>query len=603
LTGIGSFNLSYQYNVAGELTNITNPWGVQVSYVYDKVGQLTSVGGSGYYGVASYLNSASYRAFGSAKQVSYANGRTLSLSYDNRLRLTQWNIQNVLGYSYSYGYFGENSGRVTFASNLNNGPSGRDASLDRSYDYDHLGRVVAAYSGTAALAHTGQGSTWGGDGPYAQDFGYDVWANLTHRGGWGGENASYNASFNSKNQRVGSSYDLAGNILSDGGQSFTYDATGQQSTASFGNSQFGYDGDGMRVKKTENGNTTYYLRSTALGGQVLCEVNSSAVWTRGFVYTGGQLLAIQQAGVTWVHQEPVTKGQRLTDSSGNVTSTVELDPWGGATNRSVNSGQQPRRYTTYERDGNQSDDALMRHYNRWWSRFDQPDPSDSSYQSADPQSLNRYSYVQNDPVNFVDPSGLAIAWVCFPMMDGNMAYGSQCGFFHFDSPIPNFPIDGNGWRDVGLNEKPKTYYVDQTILNGCTEELFGVTLKSFQETTLGSSGSFTGQGPDVINNGGNIRTFRVDNNASKYSLDDLKTIHHNLTGKIDRVTGISDPQYPWTNYTANNLPSRLEVLKTQVHELGHSLDVITGIRSRDKGIEAGFKLENCVRDRGGYKYG
>lgn len=45
----------------------------------------------------------------------------------------------------------------------------------------------------------------------------------------------------------------------DGSQAYTYDATGQQATAS-GNSlsQF-YDGDGLRAKKTENSVTTYYL--------------------------------------------------------------------------------------------------------------------------------------------------------------------------------------------------------------------------------------------------------------------------------------------------------------------------------------------------------
>src|SRR5229473_938098 len=31
---------------------------------------------------------------------------------------------------------------------------------------------------------------------------------------------------------------------------------------------------------------------------------------------------------------------------------------------------------------------------------------DGSYNLTDPQSFNRYSYPQNDPVNFVDPSGL-----------------------------------------------------------------------------------------------------------------------------------------------------------------------------------------------------
>ena len=49
---------------------------------------------------------------------------------------------------------------------------------------------------------------------------------------------------------------------------------------------------------------------------------------------------------------------------------------------------------------------MFRRYNRWHSRFDQPDPTDGSYSLENPQSFNRYSYVQNEPVNFVDPLGL-----------------------------------------------------------------------------------------------------------------------------------------------------------------------------------------------------
>jgi len=48
----------------------------------------------------------------------------------------------------------------------------------------------------------------------------------------------------------------------------------------------------------------------------------------------------------------------------------------------------------------------MRSYHGWHSRFDQPDPWDGSYDLTDPQSFNRYAYVRNDPVNYVDPSGL-----------------------------------------------------------------------------------------------------------------------------------------------------------------------------------------------------
>ena len=52
------------------------------------------------------------------------------------------------------------------------------------------------------------------------------------------------------------------------------------------------------------------------------------------------------------------------------------------------------------------DEAMMRRYTGKWHRFDQPDPYDGSYDTTDPQSFNRYAYMQNDPVNFVDPTGL-----------------------------------------------------------------------------------------------------------------------------------------------------------------------------------------------------
>jgi len=155
--------------------------------------------------------------------------------------------------------------------------------------------------------------------------------------------------------------------------------------------QQSYDGDGLRVKKTENGATRYYLRSAVLGGQVVAETDGSGTWMRGYVYQGGSLLAVQAGGVNWVHEDPVTKSKRVTDSLGNVVSTVELDPWGGDTNRSSNAAFQPKKFTSYERDANGSDEAMFRRYNRWHSRFDQPDPYDGSCSLTNSQSFNSYS--------------------------------------------------------------------------------------------------------------------------------------------------------------------------------------------------------------------
>ena len=435
----------------------------------------------------------------------------------------------MLGYNYTYNdtYLHESTGRVSYAQNI------YDATLDRSYEYDHLGRLAISHTGTEARAHVFDGNLWGTmDGPYSQGYDYDVWGNVTHKYGWGGEVQGGSAGQSSDiyysylgNRRNGFGYDAAGNLTNDGAQSFSYDATGQQSYASglaAGGSaptftddplvsqvtviklvhltelraavdqlraraglsaaswttdpnpqQFvttvhhnhivqlrakleealaalhlpvgsyahsgpnqgdtiyaidfqelrnkikdawtalassalsqSYDGDGLRVKKTEYGSTTWYLRSSVLGGQVVAEIDGNAVWQRGYVYVGSSLMAVQQGGVFWMHEDPITKSKRMTDSGGNIISTVELDPWGADTNRSGNQAFQPKKYTSYDRDGNGTDEAMFRRYNRKNSRFDQPDPYEGSYDFSDPQSLNRYAYTQNDPVNSVDPSGL-----------------------------------------------------------------------------------------------------------------------------------------------------------------------------------------------------
>ncbi len=174
-----------------------------------------------------------------------------------------------------------------------------------------------------------------------------------------------------------------------------------------------YDGDGLRVKKTQNGAATYYVRSTVLSGQVLAELDAAGNWARGYVYAGSNLMAVQQSNaVYWQHEDPVTKSKRTTDVNGNVVSTIELDPWGADTSRSSYAAFQPKKFTSYERDVNGGDEAMFRRYNRWHSRFDQPDPYDGSYSLGDPQSFNRYAYTQNDPVNFIDPSGLDGEFQC-----------------------------------------------------------------------------------------------------------------------------------------------------------------------------------------------
>jgi RHS repeat-associated protein len=62
-------------------------------------------------------------------------------------------------------------------------------------------------------------------------------------------------------------------------------------------------------------------------------------------------------------------------------------------------------FTTYERDAESLNDyALAWSYVNRLGRFSSPDPLAGD--PNNPQSLNRYSYVSNDPIDLVDPSGL-----------------------------------------------------------------------------------------------------------------------------------------------------------------------------------------------------
>jgi RHS repeat-associated protein len=128
---------------------------------------------------------------------------------------------------------------------------------------------------------------------------------------------------------------------------------------------------------------------------------------------GGQLLALQSyySDFYWVHTDHLGSGRKLTSTSGTVVYRGEYDPHGQMIYEWSSSGEyykNSRKYTGYERDwATNLDNAKARAFNHNRGRFMQPDPLGvGAADPSNPQSLNRYSYVGNDPANFVDPSGL-----------------------------------------------------------------------------------------------------------------------------------------------------------------------------------------------------
>ncbi len=195
----------------------------------------------------------------------------------------------------------------------------------------------------------------------------------------------------------GYGYDLNGNMTQDGLNTLTYD--GENRLVSSTGTTYSYDGNSLRVKKVLGGTTTVYVFS---GTKVIAEYVNGAL-SKEYVYSGGQLIATHEGATLKYHQSDHLSVRVSTDTNGAVIGQQGHFPFGESWYAS--SSTTKWQFTTYERDTESGNDyAIFRSYVNRLGRFSSPDPIAGSI--ADPQSLNHYAYVRNDPVNLVDPGGL-----------------------------------------------------------------------------------------------------------------------------------------------------------------------------------------------------
>jgi RHS repeat-associated protein len=91
-------------------------------------------------------------------------------------------------------------------------------------------------------------------------------------------------------------------------------------------------------------------------------------------------------------------------ADGTLVNPVDYTPFGDGY---VASGADNDHYhfASLDQDTSATDHAQFRQYSNLAGRWMSPDPYDGSYGFSNPQSLNRYSYVLNNPLSLVDPSG------------------------------------------------------------------------------------------------------------------------------------------------------------------------------------------------------
>ena len=200
---------------------------------------------------------------------------------------------------------------------------------------------------------------------------------------------------------AGFGYDASGNLKLDPNGSYIFDADNRMTQSVVGGTTaaYGYDGNRLRVQKTVGATTTTYVFS---GAKVIAEYSNGAL-SKESVYSGSRLLATVAAGVVTYHHPDHLSNRLETNSAGTVTRSFGQLPFGDTWYETGTADKW--KFTTYERDPESGlDYATERYYSSGYGRFTAADLLAGHL--ANPQSLNRYTYVTNDPVNFVDPLGL-----------------------------------------------------------------------------------------------------------------------------------------------------------------------------------------------------
>ncbi len=179
-----------------------------------------------------------------------------------------------------------------------------------------------------------------------------------------------------------------------------------------------YDGDGPRVEKSSG---TLFWR--AYTGQVIEETNTSGGMERDYIFFAGRRIAWKDSSgnVYYYFVDAIGSTRAVTDFSGNVCFSADYYPYGREND--YNTSCSPTyKFTGYESDSETGNYyAYARYYNPRLGRFMSPDPLGGS--AGDPQSMNGYSYVLNNPTTLNDPLGLVA--VCLVAGRADVAGGGN----------------------------------------------------------------------------------------------------------------------------------------------------------------------------------
>jgi RHS repeat-associated protein len=376
--------MAQTYDALSRITGETFPDNDAISYTYNAAGWLDSVSDSG----TGYVNGISYNARGQRTGIQYASGISTTFTYDP-LSFRLYNRATAAGVVYqnlTYGF--DNAGNVT-------GITDAVGFGTRTFVYDDLNRL------TQAIGTFGPNQSL-----VTQDYSYDAVGNILTKAGvsycygymTSCSDPAHPLALKSTSDGSTFTYDNNGNTQSGGGRSYTWNVENRVDsiTGPGGNESMVYDYTGIRVRKIGNAGITYFPFTGY-------EVNAGVVTK--YIRIGIEIIASKQGATDkrFYHNDHLGSVNVITDANGVQVQVNEYDPW-GKVSRSVGNVDPNHRFTGQELDSEGNVHYYGgRYYNQDLGRFISPDPF--VQEPDDPQNLNRYSYVLNNPQNYIDPSG------------------------------------------------------------------------------------------------------------------------------------------------------------------------------------------------------
>jgi RHS repeat-associated protein len=262
-----------------------------------------------------------------------------------------------------------------------------------TYTHDDLARVSGASCSSSPA--------------WSQTFAYDAFGNISKSG-----TSSFLPSYTFSNGAITNqfysipgisvAYDKNGNLLTDNLNTYTWDPN-WGNPASVNSTVLIYDALG-RMAEQQNGSTDTEILYSPVGRTALM---SGQTLTKAFVNLPGGATAIYNStGLAYNHHADWLGSSRLTSTaSRTVYSDSAYAPFG---EQYATLGTADASFTGQDQDtvGSLYDFPARRHspsQGRWIS----PDPAGlAAVNLTNPQSLNRNTYVTNNPLLFTDPTGL-----------------------------------------------------------------------------------------------------------------------------------------------------------------------------------------------------